>query len=237
MIDQELLTGLQYALVEPPDGGASWPSGLWTRDEVLSALNTRMRQFLRDTQAIVTRVEIAVSALTNPVALPADWIATLAGVWRPAVLIPGFSAPILGGIYFGQSFPGTLYASNTGARVPLPVVDAFESDLGLPTWETVGATPIGLLDGDDGTLTIRLAPVPNVDGFVELLYVALPTTATGSGVTLSIPDEVLDSIKYGVLADLLGKVGRAMDAGRAQYGQERFQLGELVTEIILGGWA
>ena len=36
MIDQDLLTALQYALIEPPDGGASWLSGLWTRDESVS---------------------------------------------------------------------------------------------------------------------------------------------------------------------------------------------------------
>src|SRR5258706_14443727 len=78
MTDQELLTDLQYKLIEPPDGGASWPSGLWTRLEVLTALNTRQGQFLRDTQAIVTRVEIAAGPST--ITLAADWIVSLAAV-------------------------------------------------------------------------------------------------------------------------------------------------------------
>lgn len=209
MTDQALLTLLQYALVEPPDGGASWPSGLWTRDEVINALNTRMRQYLRDTQAITTRTEIAVPAGTNPITVPADWVATLAGVWR----------------------------KQDGTRIPLTPSDTFELDLGLPTWETTRDTPLVVLDGDDGTLTVRLGPVPDADGTLELLYIALPTAANGNGVALSIPDEMLDGIKYGTLADLLGKVGRGNDPLRAQYAEERFQMGELVTEIILGGWA
>lgn len=209
MTDQHLLELLQYALVEPPNGGESWPSGLWTRDEVINALNTRMRQYLRATQAIATRTEIAVLASTNPVSVPSDWIATLAACWRTAA----------------------------GVRHPLTPSDAFEIDLIVPTWETTAGTPVVVLDGDDGTLTLRLGPIPDADGTLELLYVALPTAANGNGVTLSIPDEALDGIKYGTLADLLGKIGRGSDPMRAQYCQERFQLTELVTEIILGGWA
>lgn len=210
MIDQDVLELMQYELVEPPDGGASWPSGLWTRDEVINALNTRMRQYLRDTQAIATTASIPVLAGTNPINVPADWIATLAGVW---------------------------VITSSGLRIPLSTSDAFEADLAVPTWEATPATPIVILDGDDGTLTVRLAPVPDANGTLELLYVALPQAANGNGVTLSIPDEMLDGIRKGALADLLGKVGRGNDPLRAQYCQERFEQTELLTEIILGGWA
>lgn len=210
MTDQELLTAIQYALVEPPDGGSSWPSGLWTRDEVIQALNTRQRQLLRDTHLIVTRTETPVTANTNPVTLPADWIATLGGVWRTA----------------------------GGVRTPLSPADAFEADLALPSWEVTPDIPLAILDGDEGTLTLRLSPIPVADGTLELLYVALPTAATGHGVTLSMPDEFLDGVKYGTLADLLGgKVGRASDPARAQYCEERFGLVEMAAELILGGWA
>lgn len=209
MTDQALLELMQYALVEPPNMGATWPSGLWTRDEVITALNTRMRQYLRDTQAIALRTEIAVLANDNPITLPSDWIATLAAVWRTAASV----------------------------RYPLTPSDMFEIDLALPTWETTTGTPIVILDSDDGTLSARLGPVPDANGTLELLYVALPTAANGSGVTLSIPDEALDGIRYGTLADLLSKVGRGADPLRAQYSQERFEMGKLLTEMILGGWA
>lgn len=209
MTDQELLTLLQYSLVEPPDGGGSFPSGLWTRDEVIAALNTRLRQLFRDTHLVVTRVEQAVVASTNPVTLPADWIATLHVVWRTAGSV----------------------------RHPLTPCDAFEADLMLPTWESTTATPIVYLDGDQGTLTLRLAPVPDADGTLEILYVALPALVNGNGVTLAVPDEWLDGVKYGVLADLLGKVGRAYDTERAIYAQGRYDLTKTISEVILAGWS
>ena len=209
MTDQDVLTLLQYALIEPPDAGATWPSGLWTRDEVIAALNTRMRQYLRDTQAIATYIDIAVLANANPITLPAGWIATLAANWR----------------------------TSGGVRSPLTPSDMFEIDLAIPTWETTTGTPLVILDGDGGTLTCRLGPVPSANGTLELLYMALPTAANGSGVTLSIPDEALDGIRYGALEDLLSKVGRGADPLRAQYCHERFEMGELLTEMILGGWA
>jgi len=200
---------IQYALVESPDGGASFPSGLWTRDEVIHAFNTRQRQLLRDTHLIVTRIEIAVGIAENPTALPVDWVATLFCDWRTA----------------------------GGVRSPLTPCDAFEVDLIVPTWETVAGVPIVFLDGDEGTLTIRLAPIPAAAGTLELLYIALPTAANGNGVTLSIPDEFLDGVRYGTLADLLGKVGRGADPARAAYCQERFELTEAIVSILLEGWS
>lgn len=209
MTDQEVLTQIQYNLVEPPDGGQSWLSGLWTRDEVLAALNTRARQFLRDTQAVTKFTQIAVTLGTDPIVLPDDWIATLAANWRLL----------------------------TGERTTLTTGDVFEADLAAPTWSSTGGSPLLLLDDQSDTLTCRLAPVPDVDGVLELLYVALPVTATGANVDLEIPDELLDQMRYGTLADLLGKVGRGNDPMRADYCQERFELGEMLTEMILRGWA
>jgi hypothetical protein len=227
MTDQELLSLVQRSLVEPVDGGASWPSGLWTRDEVITGLNTRMRQYLRDTHAIVTRVPVVVPALTNPVNLPADWIATLHCVWLEETG---------GGAFDPVAFDVGAF-DGSEERHPLSPADAFESDLMLSTWESTPGTPIVYLDGDQGTLTLRLAPVPDTDGVLELMYVSLPAAANGSGVTLSIPDEFLDGIRYGVLGNLLGKVGRGSDPQRAAYAEERFSMGELLTEIILGGWS
>ena len=209
MTDQELLSLLQYQLVEPVDGGASWPSGLWTRDEVLAAFNARQASLLKATHMQAIRVEQAVLANATSVALPADWIATLHLVWRTA----------------------------GGVRSPLSPTDAFEVDLLLPTWESTVGTPLVYLDGDQAALTLRLAPVPAANGTLELLYIARATEATGNGVTLSIPDEFLDPIRYGTLSDLLSKVGRAADAGRAQYAQQRYQLGTVLIELLLEGGA
>jgi hypothetical protein len=216
MIDQDLLTLLQYALVEPPDGGASFPSGLWTRDEVLHALNTRMAQLLRDTQAIISIFDENIGSIApgSPIiGLPTDWIATVAATWRSVGTPPVIS--------------------------PLMPTDTFEADLlGPPNWDSAGqGTPIALIEQNFTSLTARLVPNPMEAGNVFLYYVALPVQASGAGNLLSLPDELLDGVKYGALADLLGKVGRGGDPTRAAYCQERFEQTDLAIEIILGGWA
>lgn len=210
MIDQELLSEIQLALLEPSDGGQSWPSEVWTRDEALEALNSAIRTLLRETHLTTLRTEIAVPAGTLSIALPIDWLATATVVWRDTA---------------------------TGVRRPIGPVDAFESDLALPGWETTTGTPIGIVDLDSATLTFRLAPTPDVDGTLELLYIPRPDPVNGNGQTLPIPDAFLSAEKYGALGWLLRKVGRLQDPERAAYCEDRYELTRIAAEIILGGWA
>lgn len=216
MIDQALLTELQYALLEPPDGGQTWPSEAWTRAEVLDALNDTVNALLRDTHLVVTRSEQAVTAAAlGIVTLPADWLATVHLVWRTA----------------------------GGVRTPLGPSDLFEADLAVPTWQDTAGTPLAYEDGGSaaqsvsGSLRLQLIPRPDADGTLEIMYVARPTELQGAGATIAIPDEFLSGIKYGALGWLLRKVGRLQDPERAQYCDERFGLTKTVTEILLGGWA
>jgi hypothetical protein len=209
MIDQALLTELQYTLLEPPDGGASWPSEVWTRDEALDAVNGSLRSLLRETHLIVTRTEQAVLAGAVNVALPAGWMATVHLVWR----------------------------ATDGTRTPLGPVDSFEGDLALPGWETTPGSPIAFADLDRDTLTLRLVPTPEFAGTLENMYIARPTEMTGAALTLPVPDEFLSGVKYGALGWLLRKVGRLHDPERAAYCERRYDLTRIAAEIILGGWA
>lgn len=209
MIDQALLTEIQYALLEPPDGGASWPSEIWTRDEVLDGLNAAIRTLLQDTQLVVTRAEQAILAGALSVALPTDHLATMHLVWRSA----------------------------TNVRMPLGPVDGFESDLALPSWETASATPLAYADLDGATLTLKLVPTPLAAGTLELLYVARPALVSGGGTTLPVPDEFASGLKYSTLGWLLSKVGRLQDPERAAYCQQRYDLTKAAADLILSGWA
>lgn len=210
MTDQELLNELQFALLEPPDGGQSWPSEVWTRDEVIGNLNSNTWGWLRDTHALLTRVDLPqLAAALGVVALPTDWLATGTCVWRSAA----------------------------GVRTPLGPVDRFEGDLALPTWETTPATPIGYDEFEAATLTLQLIPRPAANGNLELLYVARTAAVNGAGITLPVPEEFLSGIKYGVLGMLLRKVGRLVDPDRAAYAEQRYALTVMLTKILLGGWA
>jgi len=141
VIDRDLLSELQYVLIEPPDGGDTWPSLIWTREEVLDAVNGGIRALVRDTHLTATRIEIAVAAGALSIPLPADWLATGSLVWRAA----------------------------DQTRTPIGPVDAFEGDLALPSWETAAALPLGYADLDGPTLTLRLVPTPAAAGTLELL--------------------------------------------------------------------
>lgn len=210
MLDRALLSELQLVLIEPPDGGDTWPSLIWTREEVLDGLNAGVRAIARDAHLDVQRVEIPVAALATSVALPADWLATAALVWRAA--------------------------DNT--RTPLGPADSFESDLAVPGWEGLAGLPLGYADLDASMLTLRLVPTPAAAGVVELLYVRVPPTVTGvaPGTALPLAEEFVTGVKYAALAGLLRKVGRLLDAERAEYCDRRYDLAHTAASIILGGW-
>lgn len=210
MTDQELLSAIQYAVLEPPDGGQSWPSEVWSREEVLGDLDGSLWAWLRDTHALVTRVELPqLAAALGVVTLPADWLATAGAVWRSAA----------------------------GVRLPLGPVDRFEGDLALPTWEDTPATPLGYDDFEADTLTLQLIPRPAADGTLELLYIARPASVLGAGIALPVPEEFLSAAKYGTLGTMLRKVGRLVDPARAAYCEQRYDLTVTLTKILLGGWA
>lgn len=208
MTDQDLLSELQLALLEPADGGASFPSEVWTRDEVLDALNAAIRELVRASQILATRTELNLLAGTSTVTLPADWMATFLMAWQAS-----------------------------GIRSPLLPTDRFEADTALLAWELLPSRPIAYADLDSTTLTVRLVPGTSSDGTLEIVYAARPTAITGSGTILPLPDELASGEKYGALQSLLSKVGRMQDPERAAYCADRVTLVETAADLLLSGWA
>ena len=209
--DQVLLGQIQDALLEPRDGGQSWPSGLWTREEMLHYCNQRQDSFLWDTFALVgIAATIAVGIGVHRIALPVDWLHTMTVLWRGS--------------------DGTVRELLRG--------DSFEADMLIPTWEsTNAASPLQYHDEETPSGFFQIAPAPSVTGTVELLYIPLGTELNGNGEILVVPDELSHAVKYGAMADALGKDGRGKDPGRAQYCEQRYDLAVQLTEIILQGWA
>lgn len=208
--DQALLQQVQYVLIEPPDGGQSWPSGLWTRTEMLALANQRQDAFLYDTFLLVGIANVAVVAGTQEITLPSDWLRAVTVVWR----------------------------GSDGTVKELEQSDSFEADHLLPTWDLTADTPVAYME-DDVTASgvLRLAPAPSVDGTIELLYVPAGTTLNGNGELLVVPDDFAQVVKYGILASALAKDGRGRDGARAQYCQQRVDLVQMATNLIIRGWA
>ena len=57
------------------------------------------------------------------------------------------------------------------------------------------------------------------------------------GYRIGLPAEQMESIQWGLIADMLKQVGRPEDAERADYCEARFVEGVEASKIILEGWA
>ena len=208
MVDQDLLEQLQFTVIEPPDGGASWPSGLWTRDEVLGYINERQDRLVRETHMIVAIADISVVAPYGVRhATPADWMATVRLTWESA----------------------------TVTKREVCRSDSWEADHGIAAWPSVSGTPKLYMDGEATPLVIQIAPIPNTDGTLEISYVPSCTPIDGNGTDLTVANEFVPTVKYGVLSDMFSKVGRANDPVRSEYCSQRYQMGIEIAQTLLKG--
>ncbi len=209
MIDQDLFSAVQDVLMEPTDGGQTFPSGLWTRTEVLARANERQNRLLKSTLLQVGSADIPATAGVVRYALPDDWLTTVSVVW----------------------------IGSDGTIRELTRSDSFEADHGSPQWTTTRATPLFYMDEDSPLLTIQIGPPPDLNGTLQLLYIPQGAPLTGLGELTAVPDEfVLPVLKYGLLADLFGKDGRGKNPEKAAYAEQRFALGIELAGIILRGW-
>jgi hypothetical protein len=205
--DRAVMEEIQYTMIEPPDLGQTWPSGLWTTAEVVGYLNQRQYRFLKDTHLQIGTANIPAVAGTLRYTLPDDWIATARVVW----------------------------IALDGSTKELARSDTWEMDHGIPTWPTVSGTPKVYTDGNVPGLTLQIAPVPDANGTLQIYYVPYSALLDASGELMTVPDECVPAIKYGAMADMFGKVGRATDP-RSEYCQNRYKLGIDVANLLLRGW-
>ena len=84
-------------------------------------------------------------------------------------------------------------------------------------------------------LVLQTAPATSSAGVLEVLYVSIGNLLSNTGIVLDVPNELAPAIKWGVVADMLGKVGRGHDAPRAQLAESRYQLGVQAARLLVGG--
>lgn len=209
MTEFDILDDLQYALMEPVDNGATWPSGLWTQAEVLARMNERQNRFLKHALLLVgisSPLPLAVGL--SRVALPEDWLVTAQVYW----------------------------AGDDGTVRELVRSDQFQADHAHPEWPiTAEANPEVYFDNDAPLLQLSVAPAATQSGALTLHYVPQgdPFDATGT-ILPSVPDEFADAaIFFGALADLLNKDGRGRSPERAAYCEMQYQLGQEAASLIL----
>lgn len=207
--DNAVLNEIQYHMLESPDLGVTWTDGLWTAAEVVGYANQRQERFLKEAPVLLGRANITNSGvLAQP--LPEDWLISYRLIWR----------------------------DDNGDRIELPRVDHRELDLALATWPNgTAAQPQVYADTDTASLTIHVAPIPTNGGDFQITYVPSAPTLDGLGddSIFMVPEEFVPFIKYGIMADMFGKNGRAHNAQLAQYCEARFAEGvELVRAMVRG---
>jgi hypothetical protein len=213
--DQDQFTEIQFQVLEPTqDGGVTWLSGLWTAQEVLDYANQRQYRFMKDTLLMMAYARVDHTANQNLGALPPDWMVTYRADW------------------LDKSGTGTNGQIHEMART-----SQWEFDHSRPNWaNTPAVRPIGFSDTENQTLQYQLMPPPIAAGQVLLLYVSLTAVLTGAGEIFTVPDEFVPAIKYGILADMLRKVGRGQDMERADYCEMRYAEGVEAAKLMLAGW-
>lgn len=202
--ESQVYNQIQYHVLEPPDSGATWPSALWTLEEITRYMNQRQDRLLRLTHLQVGLADITVTAGDNLYDLHDDLIRVIRVLWYPA----------------------------SGGSYELTDGDSWEADHGIPDWTTNDNPP--KLYYVEPTLNIRIVPLPNEGGTLQVFYVPIGAQFDGTGEVFTVPDEFVPTVKYGVMADMLSKVGRAMDP-RAEYCRQRFALGVQVANMLLAG--
>lgn len=208
--DQQILTEVQYALLETPNSGASLTSDLWSLAEVLQALNDAQTAFLQDSLLLFQRTTLPSVPGTKRFPVPSDWLATARVAWQ----------------------------TPTGTYSELPKHDSLQADFATPAWDSDSLpAPVGYMDVQLPSLEIQLEPLPSVGGLIHLLYAAVGATLANTGVALLVPDEFAPYVKWKTLQILLSKIGRGQDPVRAGYCQQRYDEGVLVARVLLGGWA
>ena len=208
LLDTEIMEQLQYHTLEVADLGNTWDSLMWTKDEVISYLNQRQNKFLKDSLLQVGLANIPMTAGTETYDLPWDWINTVR----------------------------ILLMRDDGSSKALGRSDTWEADNGVPNWSYVEGEPKLYYDESD-PISVTLMPIPDDDGTLLIHYVPLAGEFDGEGEPITVPNEFMPPVKYGALADMFSKVGRANDPSRAKYCEQRYQLGVQVAKILLNGFS
>lgn len=210
---QDLITDLQYSLLEPATPTVWTGTDQFTLAQLTSAIVRRRDQFLQATGAVLTRAETAYPAppASGRLALDEAVLLVQRAAWRPT------ATQFLQVLTRTDEWSATHYAR---------------------TWPALTAAPSAYSTSVTPPLTLQIMPPTALAGTLDLVSVnrgdpfANPTVA----VSLGVPNDWAWVVKYGALADLLQGDGLALDPQRAAYCQMRWEQGirqALTASVVL----
>jgi hypothetical protein len=218
ILDQALVAEQQYHLlesqpiiaaalaVEPVDPTTWRGTDMFNLADLTQALQRRRNQFLYET-AITLNHEVVAGILGAEGRLEIP--ETITDVRRVAWIDPA------------------------GLHTHLWRVDEWASTAQQPLWNvSPQAPPYAYSLSVTPPLKIQIIPPPSIGSLIDLLTVRVGAPLDPTiGVLVGVPDDWAWAVKWGALADLLGHDGLARDPDRAEYCEQRWQLGVEAAKI------
>ena len=210
--DRDLVTDMEYALMEPPTPTVWTGTSMFTLGDLTGAIQRRRDQFLRETGAVVTRAVLVVTPdAAGRFTLPSNILTIRRMAW---IMADGTVIPLTRDDEWGLTHYDVTW------QTPVDPTQTW------PTVYSVGVTP---------PLTVQLGPPPANSGSIEILAIMLggPIDPTGPNL-LGVPDDWAWVVKWGALADVFNIQGTAFDPTRAAHCQARWELGiKLATQAAV----
>lgn len=209
--DQDLVLDMEYHLLEVPNNWSVsqvWDgTDMFTMDDLVRAVERRRNQFLLETGMMLTHSTPAgPTANGNGIVSLSDSIIDVRRV--------AFTDSVL-----------------SSTRV-LDETDEWTATHFAAGWNGAPGNPLAWSEFQNPHVSLQLLP-PNLNaGTLDLLTVNSPADLNvATGALLHIPDDFAWVIKWGALADLLGRDGQARDPNRAAYCEQRWQEGLLAAKF------
>lgn len=209
MTDQDILTQIQYVLIETPNGGTTVSSDLWTTTELIEAINAAQQWMMREIWPVVTRITLNTTPNQRHHDLPNDWVETIRVAFIDA---DGDSASLGRDSTWSADYMDHNWTYDMASR---PLI---YSDAGTPVPQ------------------IQVMPSGFDNGVLDVWYAAVPTLLSNTGVAWTLPDYLIYPCKWKALAILWAKQGRGQDLPRAQAALARASEGLEAARILVGGW-
>ena len=197
--DIDVVPTMEYHLLEPANTAVWTGTEMFTLADLTDSLQRRRDQFLLETGAVLSQYTLAVNASS-------------AGRFT----VPDALIDVRRAVF--QDTDGKYYQMSREDEIALASF--------LPLWDRTSKTPKAWSVSVTPPFQIQIAPAPKVLGYLQMLVVATGAMLSlSSAVPLGVPDDFSWVVKFGALADLLGKDSPARDTARATYCEQRYQDG------------
>lgn len=201
--DVDLLTIMEYMLLEPPTG-ATWSGSLqFSIDDLLKAIQRRRDEILSNTSCTVNRHLVTASTTAGRTTLDDRTIDIRRVAWLPTAQTNTYkNTPLLPDDQFALQSYGGVYTSR------------------------VAGTPAQYLQSAEPPISFDTDVKPAVVGQYEVITVdAGATLTTVTPTVIPIPNDFAWVALFGAMADLFNRDGNSKDSLRAQYCNARYTHG------------